>query len=235
VRLDPDPTAHGDGLFVAPEDVARIAFQRFQDHLFVQASLSGAIDVASVFTAGGPLEWLTSSSQRYGWTGLFEALSIQIPETFDMELVDALPGGRARWWHEWGIQESFKQSVRWRAIESQAGHPTFTSRSLELLNSIDQSEAESIGLLLEVAAVPGHPWNANLLHRNLWRWGLNRRDVEWSRVIAFATEDDEHPVHRLLKWAIGGKLDHAEPEMLQLVAITLTWLCSCTSRYIRDT
>lgn len=39
LRLDPDPTAHGDSSFVAPDDVARIAFQRFQDHLIVQASL----------------------------------------------------------------------------------------------------------------------------------------------------------------------------------------------------
>ncbi|KMU63651.1 hypothetical protein STRNTR1_2678 [Stenotrophomonas maltophilia] len=234
VRLDPDPTAQKDGSFVAPEDVARMAFQRFQDHLFVQASLAGAEDAASIFSAGGPLEWLTCNSQRYKWAGLFEALSIQIPEAFDMELVDALPGGQGRWWSQWGIQESFKQSVRWRAIKSRAGHLTFTPRSLVLLNSIDQSTDDSIGLLLEVAAVPGHPWNANMLHKNLWHWGLNRRDLQWSRVIAFATEDDEHPVHRLLSWANGGKLDNAEPEMLQLVSIALTWLCSSTSRYIRD-
>lgn len=236
VRLDPHPAAQRDSSsFVAPEDVARIAFQRFQDHLVVQTSLSGATDATSLFTVGGPLEWLMSSSKHYEWAGLFEALSIQIPEVFEIELVDALPGGEGRWWHEWGIQESFKQSVRWRAIKSKAGHLTFTNRSLTLLNSIDQSEDDSIGLLLEVAADPEHPWNANLLHKNLWRWGLNRRDLQWSRVIAFATEDDEHPVHRLLKWANGGKLDHAEPEMLRLVAITLTWLCSSTSRYIRDT
>lgn len=235
VRLDPDPTAPENSSFVAPEDVARIAFQRFQDHLFVQASLSGVTDPTSLFATDGPLEWLVSSPKRYGWTGLFEALSIQIPEAFDMELVDALPGGADRWWHEWGVQGGFIQSVRWRAITSQAGNLTFTDRSLTLLNSIDQSGSNSLGLLLEVAAVPDHPWNANLLHRNLWGWGLNRRDLHWSQVIAFATEDDEHPVHRLLKWANGGKLDHAEAEMLRLVAITLTWLCSSTSRYLRDT
>ncbi|QWF15228.1 hypothetical protein [Lysobacter capsici] len=235
VRLDPDPNAQENSSFVAPDDVARIAFQRFQDHLFVQASLSGATDATSLFTASGPLEWLMSSPKRYEWSGLFEALSIQIPETFDMELVDALPGGADRWWREWGIQEGFTQSVRWRAITSQAGHLTFTDRSLTLLNSIDKLDSDSLGLLLEVAAVPEHPWNANMLHRNLWRWGLNRRDQQWSRVIAFAAEDDEHPVHRLLKWANGGKLDHAEPKMLRLVAITLTWLCSSTSRYLRDT
>lgn len=235
VRLDPDPTAQRNHSFLAPEDVVRIAFQRFQDHLFVEASFCGATDATSLFTAGGPLEWLVSSPKRYGWTGLFEALSIQIPETFGMELVDALPGGADRWWREFGIQDGFAQSVRWRAITSHAGHPTFTDRSLTLLNSIDQFEDDSLGLLLEVAVVPEHPWNANLLHRNLWHWGLNRRDLQWSRVIAFATDDDEHPVHRLLKWAVGGKLDHADSEMLQLAAITLTWLCSSTSRYIRDT
>lgn len=234
VRLDPNPSAQKDVLFVTPEDVARIAFQRFQDHLIAQAHLAGATDAMSLFTAGGSLEWLMSSSRRYEWAGIFECLSIQIPETFGVELVDALPGGRDRWWREWGIQDGFIQSVRWRAITPQAGHPTFTDRSLALLNSIGRIE-DVVGLLLEIAAVPEHPWNANLLHRNLWAWGLNRRDMQWSRVIAFATDDDEHPVHRLLKWADGGKLDHAETEVLRLIAITLTWLCSSTSRYIRDT
>jgi hypothetical protein len=235
VRLDPDPSDQKSDLFVGPEDVARIAFQRFQDLLFVQTLLSDAKDAKSLFSAGGALEWLVSSQKHYGWSGLFEALSIQIPESFEMELVDALPGGEDRWWHEWGIQQGFAQSVRWRAITSRAGLPTFTDRSLVLLNSIDQSECDPIRLLLEVAAVPEHPWNAELLHRNLWRWGLNRRDLQWSRAIAFTSDDEEHPVHRLLKWANDGNLDHAEIEILRLIAITLTWLCSSTSRYIRDT
>jgi hypothetical protein len=233
VRLDPDPSAQEGSSFVGSEDVVRIAFQRFQDHLFVQESISGITDATKLFTAGGALQWLVSSTERYRWIGLFEALSIQIPERFGVELVDALPGGIDRWWFEWGIQDGFRQSVRWRATKSQAGHPTFTDRSLALLNLIDKSR--SVALLLEVAAVQEHPWNANLLHRNLWDWGLNRRDLKWSRVIAFATSDYEHPVHRLLKWASGGNLDHADSEMIQLVAITLTWLCSSTSRYIRDT
>ena len=73
-----------------------------------------------------------------------------------------------------------------------------------------------------------------MLHRNLWGWKLNRRDIQWSRVIASAADDDKHPVHRLINWSIGGRLDHAGPELLRLVMIVLTWLCSTTSRFIRD-
>ena len=233
VRLDPDPNGLGDDSFIVPEDVVRIAFQRFQDHLVVQASLSRSKDATELFAQSGPLEWLVSSPRRYAWTGHFEALSIQVPETFGTELVDILPDGADRWWREGGIQKGFAQSVRWRAITSQDGRCTFTDRSLTLLNSLQMNE-EAISLLLEVAAVPEHPWNAEMLHRNLWGWKLNRRDIQWSRVIASAADDDKHPVHRLINWSIGGRLDHAGPELLRLVMIVLTWLCSTTSRFIRD-
>lgn len=95
LRIDPNPAAHSDRFLAAPEDVTRIAFQRFQDHLVVQAALAGVTDASSLFTEGGPLEWLVSTPKRYSWTGLFEALSIQVPEVFGVELVDVLPGGPA--------------------------------------------------------------------------------------------------------------------------------------------
>lgn len=234
IRLDPDPTAQGGEAFVAPEDVVRIAFQRFQDHLVVQAALAGQADASALFAVGGRLEWLVSNTWRYRWTGLFEALSIQIPEAFGVELVDVLPGGAERWWQQWGIQDGFIQSVRWRALKTQKAESTFTARSLELLNSLNEYDGAPLPILLEVAAVPDHPWNADFLHRNFWRWDLNKRDRLWSRVIAFATDDDEHPVHRLLTWSLGGNLGHAERDMLRLVMIVLTWLCSTTSRYLRD-
>ncbi len=235
LRLDPDPTSSGDDAFVPPDDVVRIAFQRFQDHLIVQELLSNVSESSKLFSVGGVCEWLVSGSMQYTWAGLFEALSIKVPEVYGVELVDILPGGETRWWRDWGIQESFAQSVRWRAVIGRSNQSTFTARSLALLNSLDHPEGASIRLLLELAASPGHPWNADLLHSNLNRWKLNQRDLRWSQVLAFASYDEEHPVYRLLNWAIGGNLDFAEPEILRLVGLTMTWLLSSNSRHLRDT
>ena len=74
----------------------------------MQASLSRSKDATELFAQSGPLEWLVSSPRRYAWTGHFEALSIQVPETFGTELVDILPDGADRWWRE-GV---FKKALR---------------------------------------------------------------------------------------------------------------------------
>ena len=73
-----------------------------------------------------------------------------------------------------------------------------------------------------------------MLHRNLWRWKLPERDRRWSRVLAFATDDEGHPIHRIITWSTGGRLDTAADEILRLVALVLTWTCTTMSRPIRD-
>jgi hypothetical protein len=180
IRRDPDPSLSMSEEFEATREVVRIAFQRFQDHLIVKAALDGATTSHELFGSGGSLEWLIKTEIRYAWSGLFEALSVQVPETLGIELVDALPGNPEQWWAEWEIQESFIQSVRWRAVRARSGAPTFTARSLQLLNALGEP---ALSLLLEVAAVAEHPWNADMLHRNLWRWKLPERDRRWSRFI----------------------------------------------------
>jgi hypothetical protein len=231
VRRDPDPSLSMSEEFEASRDVVRIAFQRFQDHLIVKASLDGVTTVDELFGAGGRLEWLIKSESRFTWSGLFEALSVQVPERLGIELIDALPGNPEQWWAEWDIQESFIQSIRWRAVRGQSGASTFTDRSLQLLNALEEP---GLSLLIEVAAVVEHPWNGDMLHRNLWRWKLPERDRRWSRILSFATDEEGHPVHRIITWSTGGRLDTADDEILRLVALVLIWTCATTSRPIRD-
>lgn len=73
-----------------------------------------------------------------------------------------------------------------------------------------------------------------MLHRNLWRWKLPERDRRWSRVLSFATDDEGHPIHRIITWSTGGRLSTSEDEMLRLVALVLAWTCATMSRPIRD-
>lgn len=234
IRQDPDPSRQNDDEFAAHDDVIRVAFQRFQDHLIAKSILIGVTTSDQLFRAGGKLEWLGAGERHYERSGLLEALSIQIPESLGQELVDILPGGAERWWEEWGVQEGFTQSVRWRAIQTSSGSSTFTDRSLALLNALRNFDDLGPRLLLEVAAVNDHPWNAELLHRNLWKWDLPKRDRLWSRALAFATDDEDHPIHRIITWSTGGRLDMADGETLRLVALVLTWTCATVSRPIRD-
>jgi hypothetical protein len=159
IRRDPDPSLSMSEEFEASRDVVRIAFQRFQDHLIVKAALDGVTTAHELFGSSGRLEWLIKSESRHACSGLFEALSVQVPETLGIELIDALPGDSEQWWAEWDIQQSFVQSVRWRAVRDQSGAPTFTERSLQLLNALG---GPALDLLIEVAAVAEHPLECRL-------------------------------------------------------------------------
>src|ERR1700738_5559897 len=127
LRYDPSPDDTGQDPLAIPDDVVRFSFQRFQDHLSVEALLSTVGKPAAALKKGGTLSFVHSGDNiNWEWQGLVEALSIQIPEKYKIELVDALPGDARKWWRIWQIRDSFAESVRWR------DKTAFYERTLEL-------------------------------------------------------------------------------------------------------
>jgi len=95
LRFDPDPTVDPVDSLHQPSDVVRFSFQRFQDHLMAEALLARVCDVKAALAGEGSLSFVHDGKMiRWEWRGLVEALSIQLPERFEVELVDALPGDR---------------------------------------------------------------------------------------------------------------------------------------------
>lgn len=231
LREDPHPETElkSDPLQSKP-DVIRYAFQRFQDHLMADALLAGARDAKALFEPGRPLAFAVypDGRLRWEWNGLGEALSIQLPEKLATELVDALPGGPSRHWGEYAIEAAFSQSVKWRDPQA------ITERTLELANRLRGDTHNILTLMIELAARPDHPWNADMLDRNLQKWKLPERDRIWTVHISVEGMYEGHPVNRLIVWSETAPKDHADDEVLRLCAVALSWLLTSSTAWIRD-
>ena len=228
LRLDPPAGEPSDDPLDSSPDIVRFSFQRFQDHLMGQALLAGITDVQDAFKVGGELSFMVEGDTIvWEWQGLMEALSSLVPEQFKLELVDVLPGKFEKWWR-WPLSHGFVESAKWRS------HDAFSDRSLELLNMLHRAHEDSFELLVELSVSAGHPWNAELLHKNLIGRELWDRDRFWTEGLNGRSDDETAPVGRLIDWCRVGQSPATSLENQRLAALTLCWFFTTTNRTIRD-
>ena len=91
-----------------------------------------------------------------------------------------------------------------------------------------------LDILIRLATLQAHPWNAELLDQNLQRRPLAERDAFWTVQINKVTDDDRHPLWELIRWSLTANHELAETETLRLAAITLTWVFTASSCPLRD-
>lgn len=230
LRYDPNPAHDPADPLSDQDDVLRISFQRFQDHLVANSLLQHVADPAGLLDTGGSLSFvLGKHGVQWEWRGLFYALFLHFADRYQVELVDLLPGGADAWWDQWPVQDAYVDSVRWRTVGA------FSDRTLELLNRLDRDDEDIIALLIELAVVENHPWNAELLDRNLARRKLPNRDAFWTRRINTAHNDASHPLTRLINWCLNPGIGRAEDGTLDLALVLLAWACTSSSANVRDT
>ncbi|MGN6269897.1 MAG: hypothetical protein ACTHM0_08400 [Sphingomonas sp.] len=230
LRYDPNPAHDPNDPLSDQEDVVRFSFQRFQDHLVANSLLQNISDPTGLFDSAGPLAFvLGKHGVQWEWRGLFYALTLHFADLYKVEIVDTLPSGFNAWWDQWPVQDAFVDSVRWRAVGA------FTDRTRELLNRLDRDDEDIIALLIELAVVEQHPWNADLLDRNLQPRQLANRDAFWTRRINTAHHDAGHPLSKLTNWCLSPGIARAEDETLRLALVILAWALTSTSANIRDT
>ena len=224
LRKDPNPLREDE---FSDEDVVRFSFQRFQDFLIAEQSLKDIATSVDLFEDTGPLAFcLDDGYLSWAWRGVVDALAVVLPEKLSIELVDALPGDASKWWNEWAIQESFAESVRWR------DRTAFTDRTLELLNHFHHPHNKH-ELLLQVSVSSDHPWNAELLHKNLERRKLPDRDAFWTNWLNCQVGIDSS-VRVIIEWCRVGQAPNSHPENQRLAAIVLCWFFTSSNRIIRD-
>lgn len=229
LRKDPNPLSEGD--IFADADVVRFSFQRFQDFLMAEKAVEKVVDISEAFEPNGPLGFCVHESKDYiawEWRGLVDALSIVLPEKFEKELVDCLPGGFDKWWQDWSVTEAFTESVKWR------DRSAFSDRSVELLNALSDCDQNPLDVLIQVAVSADHPWNAEMLHRNLEKRKLPHRDATWTLWLNSQTGDADSGVGLLIEWCLGGQAPHTNRQNQFLAALTLCWLFTASNRPIRD-
>lgn len=213
------------------EEQVRFTFERMSDHRIAARLLEhhvGNAGPAPALAAGGPLHEYVAGPDSHRFAGIAEALSVQLPERYGVELMDLVQKNGARWdlWH------AFEVSLLWRRQE------TFTRRTLELVSEMERRLGRDIllSILLSITTEPTNMFNADHLDRKLREFTMPERDVRWStRVSRVAEEEDEHdPVGTLIEWTLANGLESMDEARARLAATALAWLLSLSHRAVRD-
>ncbi len=157
------------------EEVVSISYDRFTDHIIADSLLSTHLDAddpKAAFSEGGGLAFICET-EGYVPSGLIEALCIQVPERTDEELVTLAPKLLSRR----NIGELFRQSVVWR-------NPNAVFESTrKILNKLIKTQEDwnaTLDVLLTIATLEDHPFNAEFLDKNLRGKSMPDRDAQWS-------------------------------------------------------
>ncbi|HEY4354452.1 MAG TPA: hypothetical protein VGN16_01800 [Acidobacteriaceae bacterium] len=224
----------GEGLLVenlvgmgddGEREFVHLGYERLADHFTAEAIIEGIQkSVASDAFAHEPL---TSNVDRLS-SGVLESLFIQAPETLQQELLDFDPQILKHW--QW--PEAYRQSLIWRAPEA------FTEQTLHWFNQSllrDSDKVDALEIVLTLASVPGHPWNAYFLDRQLRKRTMATRDEWWTIKIHYLYSDKRFAVHRVIDWALAVKAtDALDEDSVELVSMMLGWMLSSSNRFLRD-
>jgi hypothetical protein len=211
----------------SPQEIIRFTFERFSDHLRAKHLLDQVdrSDIQGSFRKE-PLAGYFSLYKSWKFAGLVEALAVQIPEQFGLELFDVLPTN-ALMSDTHG--EAFRTSLAWRAPQA------FTDRTAEWVKKLCDSTGESpYGLLLLVSTEPSNPYNADWLHEELWPLPMPQRDATWSVFLAEDDLSEGGAVESLIDWAWHVDSDEVDKERRRLAVLSLTWCLSTSNRAVRD-
>ncbi|WP_419826510.1 hypothetical protein [Sphingomonas sp.] len=203
----------------------RFAFERLGDVLIAQANLSGH-DKASVearFLSGDLAALVASPQAVAAHAGLIQAYSILLPEMLGIEIADLLQGSAVN--RE--VTVLALGVLVWRDLESfnSTAWVLRHGRFIDLITLFDQ--------VLAVAAVPGHPLNADWLDALLQRYPLIDRDALWTKMLTQAWEQSG-PAQQLVRIAREQDLAHLSVDSATLLGVALAWMTGCADLLIRD-
>jgi hypothetical protein len=210
-------------------EVVRFTYQRFADHSAVGVLLApfpSAAEFERSVSAKEPLRRFVYDAPA-GW---IEALSVQLPERFGVELLDA-----ANWRHPRPRTHMWDRALLASIVARVPG--TVTDRSRDLLRRAQRRtphlSEEVLEALLSIAPQPLHPMNARYLHSRLMEFSMQRRDLIWSMPTYFAFRD-EGPLDRLIRWSARGSHAQASDDVVILATLTVAWTFTSPNRRMRD-
>jgi hypothetical protein len=214
----------------AEHEVLRFTYQRMSDHLIVQAVLAGisAEQLPDLFAADGVFGKRMPDGWTYDIIGWIEALAIQLPERYGLEIDEVLTESV----DDEAIRYAFIKGLVWR----KAGAFTdATWRRVEnLLQPWDSIAFTVLDELIAVIARPGHPFNADWLDGLLKPLSMAERDAFWS-IYLFGQVSEEHGIHRLIEWAWTERIEIPfSDDTVRLAATTLAWCLTTSDRFVRD-
>jgi len=203
-------------------------YERFEDHLKVKYLFENFLDSANL-KESFEKETLNSyfqDDEMYYNRGIIDAMSIQLPELCNLELIDVLSQNQI-------LVESFFESLLWRKAESIS--QITVDRILRNINNID-IQKNIFETLFLVTSNPKHPLNANLLHSCLKDFYMKDRDVWLIPLLNDIYLDyGINPMKRLIDWSWSDEdKSYISDESLLLTSVTLSWFLITSNRQLRD-
>ncbi|MDQ2975513.1 MAG: hypothetical protein M3R69_08905, partial [Acidobacteriota bacterium] len=211
-----------------PQDHVRLAFERLGDHLLANQLLAKieTKEIASAFEDGGTLEFLVANTQTIGANrGVLEALSIQIPERYALELPNLM-------WHSPLRTDLVKiaiEALPWRDCEYISSETTQLLRESQSLKGYWASTFD-IALTVSTRSSPVDAmWFHNLLNQRV----MADRDGYWCHYLHLKYEENG-PVKKLLRAALEVDPIHIQIDIAERWATILIWFCAAADRRVRD-
>lgn len=222
-------------------DVVRFTFERFGHHIQVGTVLAKYCREGHpgiLFAENG---FYAQQYQEYNYLdeGVLEALAVQLPEKQGVELFEVIPadfGGED--WKKKQIDENvavaFVESLFWRKKES-----IDFKKCQKYVNSVVLASRKSkncfLSTTLSLAPLPGHPFNADTLHRMLVNVTMPMRDSWWSQQVGHHFREEASPVSRLVEWVLSqDSIPRLSHEAIRLSALTLGWFLTTSHQPLRD-
>jgi hypothetical protein len=204
----------------------RFSFERLHDHMraqFMLAKYAEPTDVQGSFSRA-PLSDVMNSDEYWHFAGVVEALAVQLPERFGLEVLDVVPSENRH-----TVIDAFTSSLAWRDPVA------FSERSMQWIEELAERQIlNRFDCLLLVCAEPRNRFNARYLHEQLMALSLAERDSSWS---VFLAQDDLREggvLESLVDWAWKTEPESVDPETRVLACTALTWCLSTPNRAVRD-
>jgi hypothetical protein len=206
----------------------RIAFERLGDHLLASRLIEGigGADIRAAFSGDGALAFAVSELEKIQeYAGLIEALSIQLPERYAIELPDCAKDSDIR-------REVTKRTV---AVLPWRDPKYITQRTCDIFLqslTIRGFAYTALDAALSVGTSPS-AMDALWLHEMFISKPMPDRDAFWCGYL-YKRYEELGPVEKLLRMAFAVEAAHVPPEITERWATALLWFCAATDQRVRD-
>ncbi|MBR6363079.1 MAG: hypothetical protein IKR88_07360 [Bacteroidales bacterium] len=204
------------------EEVVYLSYERFNDFFTAQRLLEKSGSAEDSIS-----QFIKDDNSLWFYAGMVESFAIIVPEKEGKEIYDVIPSYR----DSDTVVESVMKSLLWRK------KTTINKKLVDYFNEVmtDYRYYRFISILIQVGLATDHFFNAEFLHRYLYRMNMAERDYRWSIILRYISGDRDNPVETLLSWAEEDlEKTEVEAESKYLIGIELGWFTTCMDRRIRD-
>lgn len=156
--------------------------------------------------------------------GIYEALSITLPEKLEIEIFEVFKEPTI----SYEVIEAFVKGLSWRMPNS------ITDKIIPILNWCIEADDEIRYIvfeqLIKFSYLENNVLNSDYLHDYLFNKSLADRDSKWTTFI------NQRPdiINRLIYLITNNKIEVFNKKTVQLLAISVTWLFTSSHRILRD-